>query len=160
MEFISIEADDATPVISIINDLIFTNDKKTQFLNFVGQSAVEHTLDRAEQEIAPDGTPWDKSIRASAQGGQTGRDTGRMLNSLTHLVSGDSVEWGTNVLYAPVFSEGATIKAKNAAFLHFKTSFGWVKVKEVTIPARPLLGFTDEDEASVMDMLNFLMTRP
>lgn len=43
----------------------------------------------------------------------------------------------TTAHYAPTHEFGATIRARNFAYLHFRLPNGaWVKVKEVTIPAR------------------------
>jgi len=47
---------------------------------------------------------------------------------------------GSNVKYAAIHEYGGVIKAKNAPYLHFKTSKGnWVRVKQVTIPKRPFI---------------------
>lgn len=46
----------------------------------------------------------------------------------------------TNMVYARIHELGGVIKAKNpTGYLHFKGSKGWVKVKQVKIPARPFL---------------------
>lgn len=47
---------------------------------------------------------------------------------------------GASVKYAAIHEFGGTIHAKNAEYLHFKTrDGGWVRTKQVTIPARPYL---------------------
>ena len=46
---------------------------------------------------------------------------------------------GTHVIYAAIHEFGGTITAKNKPFLVFKVDDQWVRVKSVTIPARPYL---------------------
>jgi len=47
---------------------------------------------------------------------------------------------GTTMIYAKVHEYGATIKAKNAPYLVFRTDDGaWHSVKEVRIPPRPYM---------------------
>lgn len=85
-------------------------------------------------------------------GGRPLRDTGRLMNSFSmHLTSGGFIV-GSNLIYASVHQYGAIIKAKNAPYLAFRIGGprggksqarggkgSWVKVKQVTIPARPFL---------------------
>ena len=48
-------------------------------------------------------------------------------------------ELSSNVIYARIHEEGGVIKAKNVPYLRFKVGGSWVRVKEVTMPARPFL---------------------
>ena len=60
---------------------------------------------------------------------------GTLRSSITFQVETDRATVGTDLVYAPVQEFGATIKAKNAKFLRFKTRDGkWHMVKQVTIP--------------------------
>jgi phage gpG-like protein len=55
---------------------------------------------------------------------------------------------GASAKYAGIHEFGGTIKARNAEYLTFKTrDGGWVRVKEVTMPARPYI------RPSIMDHL-------
>jgi hypothetical protein len=51
------------------------------------------------------------------QGGETLRDTGRLMNSYTHNVLSNGVEVGTDVAYAPHLHYGATILPKNGQYI-------------------------------------------
>ena len=53
--------------------------------------------------------PWEPSKRAIAQHGQTLRDTGRLMNSITMKVDSNYVRVGTNVIYAAIHHFGGTI---------------------------------------------------
>ena len=46
---------------------------------------------------------------------------------------------GRGVPYAAIHETGGKIRAKNARYLHFKGSLGWVRTEEVTMPPRPFL---------------------
>lgn len=121
----------------------------------IGEVLVSSTKKRFEDETAPDGTKWPKSYRASACGGQTLSDKGRLKNSISYQASANKVEVGTNVKYAHVHQNGMEIKAINAKFLRFRVGGGWAKKKKVTIPKRPFLGISDDDmeeiDATIMD---------
>ena len=119
----------------------------------IGEVLVSSTKKRFEDETAPDGTKWPKSYRASAKGGQTLSDKGRLKNSISYQASATKVEVGTNVKYAHVHQEGMEIKAKNAKFLRFRVGGGWAKKKKVTIPKRPFLGISDEDMEEIDDTI-------
>ena len=64
-------------------------------LDEIGSRLVASTLARFEREAAPDGTPWRKSLRAIATGGQTLQDFGTLKGSITHVVAGDGVDVGS-----------------------------------------------------------------
>jgi len=49
----------------------------------IGETLVASTKERFENEERPDGTKWDKSIRAQAEGGQTLTD--RVPSDMKHL---------------------------------------------------------------------------
>ncbi|MFI0477406.1 phage virion morphogenesis protein [Paracoccus jiaweipingae] len=102
----------------------------------------------AETNVSPDGVAWPKSFRVeTAQGGKTLFDTGRLRDSITHIAGPGEVEIGTNLIYAAVHQFGATITAKSAGGLFFRLADGTeVLVGSVTIPARPYLGISAQDE--------------
>lgn len=69
--------------------------------------------------------------------------SGRLRASIGHRVERRGREivgiLGAGVKYARIHELGGTIKPKTAPYLHFQVRGQWVKVKEVTIPARPYL---------------------
>ena len=120
----------------------------TPLMDIFGGVLESGVLERFDTETAPDGTPWAQSIRVREEGGKTLTDSGQLRDSRTYIASSDSVEVGTNKIYGGVHQFGATIRAKNASFLAFNLpgGLGLAVVKEVTIPARPFLGLSAEDE--------------
>jgi phage virion morphogenesis protein len=143
-------------VLEALGQLALAGGQKAELLDEIGISVAENTRLRFLDQEAPDGTPWVPSLRAKQQGGETMRDTGRLMNSISHAVAGDSVEVGTNVPYAYPLHFGAEIRAVNGPYLRFRAWPGgpWASKKTVTLPARPFLGITDEDATSIALVIN------
>lgn len=135
--------------------LMMTAENKSRLFDEIGVSLTESARLRFIDQAGPDGQPWVPSIRARVQGGETLRDKGILMNSITHNVLSDGVEVGTNVPYAIPLHFGAEIRAVNTPFLRFKIpGGGWVRVKSVTLPARPFLGINADDEQTISDIIN------
>lgn len=127
-------------------DLAALSDIDPEGLNKkIGEVLVSSTKQRFEDEKAPDGTDWPKSIRAASSGGQTLSDKGHLKNSFSYQASSENVEMGTNIKHAHVHQDGMEIKRKTAKYLRFQINGGWVKKKKVVIPKRPFLGISDDD---------------
>lgn len=118
-------------------------------LDEIGASLVTSTQMRFEREQAPDGQRWRPSIRAQTTGGKTLTDTRRLADSITHVVADGSVEVGTNVIYAGILHSGGTINAKGGGMLKFRVGGRFVQKRQVTIPARPIVGVGDDDRAEI-----------
>lgn len=153
-------ADDG-PVRAALARLALEPDDKSALMDDIGITLSENARLRFIDQVTPSGAPWVPSIRAQVQGGETLRDTGVLMNSITHaLIGADAVEYGTNVPYAMPLHYGATIRATNAPFLMFPLAGGgFARKKEVTLPSREFLGLSAEDEEAVIDVINnFLRT--
>jgi phage virion morphogenesis protein len=125
----------------------------TDLMDDIGRRLVSETDRRFETETAPDGTSWKPSRRAIETGGQTLTDKGRLRDSISHQVGPRSVAIGTNLIYAAVHQAGATIRPTSAKALKFRLPNGaFVTTKEVTIPARPFIGISDEGEAAIGEL--------
>ena len=111
---ITIKAD-SSPIEAILTRLNQFDADKSKLFDEIGAGLVSSVQDRFFTGRDVDGNPWQMSWRASMQGrkgmqgGQTLRDTGRLMNSYTHNVLSNGVEVGTNVEYAPYLHYGATI---------------------------------------------------
>lgn len=103
------------------------------------------TIERFDEERAPDGTKWLPSFRAKHEGGKTLTDTARLRLSIRPVASADQVEIGTNVIYARIHQEGGTIRAKGKALAFTLPGLGLRLATSVTIPARPFLGLSADD---------------
>ena len=129
--------------------LLAKGDDLGPLLDEIGAALVDSSIERFETSTDHDGDQWIVSGRAAREGGKTLVDQGHLRDSITHVVTGDSVTRGTNVVYAAIQHFGGTIKAKNAPYLKFATPKGFAQVKEVTLPARPFLGLSDDDETVI-----------
>ena len=105
-------------------------------LDRIGRHLVASTHRRFERERAPDGTPWLKSARAIAEGGQTLTDTGRLRSSIAHTLThgGRGVEVGTNVVYAAIHQFGGRAG----------------RGRRAKIPERPYLGVDEHDRDTIL----------
>lgn len=123
----------------------------TELYHKLGDILLESTRDRfTKTNIAPDGRPWQKSWRAKAQGTPTLLNTKKLRNSIYVRLHDKGASLSSNLKYAPMMQFGGVIRAKNGGYLTFKTPMGgWVKKKQVVIPARPFLGVS-EDDAQLM----------
>ncbi len=115
-------------------------------MNDLGDMLRNQVDRRFEAQISPSGKPWPKSWRVMMnQGGQTLSDSGKFRKSFTYEASNSQAQVGTNWPWAKTHHYGAKIKPKNKKYLRFPGAEGWVFAKEVNIPARPVLGFSEID---------------
>lgn len=124
-----------------------------ELLEAFGQTLVESAVHRlAVTNEGPDGEAWPVSRRARFGGGRTQYKTGQagLAGSLTYRALPDAVEMGSPLVYAAQRQFGGTIKAKPGKYLVFDSldeAGNPIKVfaKEITQPARPYLGISDDD---------------
>ena len=69
------------------------------------------------------------------------------------MVGIDDVTVETNLLYAAIHQYGGTIKPKNGKYLAFQLGSQTVFAKEVTIPARPFMGLSDDNQDEIEQTL-------
>lgn len=119
------------------------------------------TQQRFRDQRGPDGSPWRKVRR----GGQALRKSGRLRNSIKRAFDDRSAEVGTNLVYAKVHQFG--FNGDVAVSEHprrIKKAFGrrlrfavWQTVRahqrHMRVWGRPYLGFSDADEAGVLEAL-------
>lgn len=135
---------------AVLADLLDRTEDLSPLMAQIGAYGEESSVHRFEEQKGPDGQPWEKSLRAKATGGQTLVDSGRYRSSVTWNADRDSAEWGTNLIYASVHQEGATIRAKGGGRLgFFIPGIGFRSPVEVVIPARPVFGISAEDETEI-----------
>ncbi|MFN4366919.1 MAG: phage virion morphogenesis protein [Acinetobacter sp.] len=149
---ITIQAD-SSPIEAVLNQLGNFDSLKSQLFDEIGAGLVNSIQHRFLTGTGVDGNPWKISWRAKLQGGETLRDTGRLMNSYTHNVLSSGVEVGTDVAYAPHLHYGATILPKNGQYITFAVGGQYRKVKQSILPPRTQLGLNAEDEAMVLDIV-------
>jgi len=138
-----------------LNRLILTVERmsrpawRTGLARNVAEAALEQIATSFEQERDPYDRPWQKSLRADLEGGQTLSDTGRLRRSFTYQANDRGFVVGTNVRYAAIHQYGGTIRPKRAKYLRFRLAGGsskrksgrggWVQTKQVSLPPRPFV---------------------
>jgi phage virion morphogenesis protein len=126
----------------------------TPVMKSLGRVLLTGTQLRFRAGKAPDDQQWKASLRAALHGGQTLRDSGGLLGSITYEAGNGSVAVGTNKVYAAIHQFGGSIKAKGAKSLAFRLAGGgFAQVRSVTMPARPFLGASDTDQAELLRVL-------
>ena len=149
---ITIQAD-SSPIEAVLKQLGSFDSLKAQLFDEIGAGLVNSVQNRFLTGTDVDGNPWKISWRARMQGGETLRDTGRLMNSYTHNVLSSGVEVGTDVAYAPHLHYGATILPKNGQYITFAVGGQYRKVKQSILPPRTQLGLDAEDEVMVLDIV-------
>lgn len=144
-----VTVDDAA-VQAALTALLARADDATPAFAAIGESLVTSTQHRFETGTDPDGSAWPVSLRAALQNGQTLADSGRLKDSLTYRAAPQSVEVGTNVIYAAIHQFGGVIRAKSAKALAFTLANGaFVLARQVTMPRRAFLGLDSEDRQEI-----------
>ena len=119
-------------------------------IGFYGENS---TKLRFEDEKAPDGSQWQQSARAKAEGGKTLTQSAQLRESISSEAGRFSAVWGTNKIYAAIHQFGGTIRARPGGKLRFEIpGVGLMFANEVTMPARPYIGFNREDELEILDI--------
>ena len=149
---ITIQAN-SSPIEAVLKQLGSFDSLKAQLFDEIGAGLVNSIQHRFLTGTGVDGNPWKISWRARMQGGETLRDTGRLMNSYTHNVLSSGVDVGTDVAYAPHLHYGATILPKNGQYITFAVGGQYRKVKQSILPPRTQLGLDAEDEVMVLDIV-------
>lgn len=108
----------------------------------IGSMLLASTEQRFEDETGPDGKAWEPHSPATVlqrgAGAPILRDQGHLYQSLTYHASRLQAEVGTNRAYARIHQLGGEAG----------------RGRQVTIPARPYLGISDEDRTEIGAILN------
>lgn len=153
MAFAIIIQADSSPIEAVLKQLGSFDSLKAQLFDEIGAGLESSVHNRFLTGTGVDGNPWKISWRAKLQGGETLRDTGRLMNSYTHNVLSNGLEVGTDVAYAPHLHFGATILPKNGQYITFAVGGQYRKVKQSVLPPRTQLGINAEDEVMILDIV-------
>lgn len=138
----------------------------SEVMNEIGEEMLTTTERRFLEGIAPDGTPWapksPTTMKAYAKRGWTvdprplfGPNPSGvpMRQTIFHSYGPDHLELGTNAIQAAVMQFGAA----KGAFGSYEVNLGdrtvTASIPWGDIPARPFLGFSDEDEANILSLV-------
>jgi phage gpG-like protein len=122
-----------------------------ELMTNIGAALESSTRKRiSETKTSPDGAAWAPNRAGTSILLQSGR---HLLDSVAFIASAAEVEVGSSWEHAHVHQEGATITPKTAGALKFWVVSGgftqFVMAKKVTIPARPFVGVSGEDEREI-----------
>lgn len=150
----SIIVDDARIRAKLLNLIAFGKDQ-SEAMRDIATLGENSTVNRfTNTQIGPDGKPWKRSIRAQITGAKTLTVDAHLRDSISRSSGRDYAEWGANRIYAAIHQFGGTIKPKRASALRFRLANGaFVSTKSVTIPARPFLGISPDDESDILNIL-------
>lgn len=127
----------------------FTHFEPAELMTTLGALGESQTRRRiSEEKTAPDGTSWAPNLREGDILVETGQ---HLLASIGWTASAEQAEWGAAWEYAHVHQYGATIKPTDKARLVFSMGGATIFAKQVTIPARPFVGLSSENEQEIID---------
>jgi len=120
------------------------------FFKNVGEHLLNSVHDNFAAERAPDGTPWQPlspvTIAARQRHGDAPlsilRVTGGLVGSINYAADSDAVRVGTAKVYAAIH--------------HFGGQAG--RGGKVTIPARPYLGMSADDQEAILELAEGWLT--
>ncbi len=170
---IEVEFDDGA-VLEVLTRISESAREPGPLMRIIGQYGVESTRQRFFDEAGPDGQHWAELNPAYAELKGAGYNilfkSGALMNSLNYRAGAHEVSWGSPMIYAAIHQFGGKIVPKSAPALEFLLgNIGarglvpvfLVRVKSVTIPARPYLGLNTADrteiEALATDYLRTLL---
>lgn len=126
-------------------------------LNSIAEELRTSTVERFMEERSPEGETWKASIRAQEEGGKTLTKTTQLKNSIRSEVGEGGLAVGTNDIRAAThqFGDERTIRAKNKKYLTFRIGGQWKRAASVrvSIPPRPFLGVSEQDEQDIKETL-------
>jgi phage virion morphogenesis protein len=149
------------PVLDALDRLEAGMNDTTPLMRQIGGYGVRSTQERFMTETAPDGSRWKDLNPAYAEFKGAGPNIltgGGYLKDTMHFdASAREVSWGSPMIYSRVHQFGATITAKGKPLtflLGLSGSSGLtpvflVRVRSVTIPARPYLGINGENRQEI-----------
>lgn len=158
MAYVQVQID-SKELESVLNVAAKKISNHTALLKNIGEALLNVTLERMDREESPDGTRWQelnpgykKQKRSDKMLQEQGTASG-LKGSLSYQVSGDTLELGSNKIYAAIHQYGGTIEPVSAKKLYFKMGNRLVAANKVTIPARPYLGIGSHEERAINDVV-------
>lgn len=167
-----------------LQEILARMEDRKSFFESVGERILSSAKDRFREETAPDGTPWTPlaaaTIRARTRAGQVpitilrsnskGKAGSSLAGSLVYLASQDEVRVGSPKEHAAIHQLGGVIeKPAGTRWMagrrfarrteHSEGKEIAIKAHQITIPARPFLGLTRDDEVAVLEEAEDWLTR-
>ncbi|ANH04610.1 phage virion morphogenesis protein [Shinella sp. HZN7] len=131
-------------------------DNTTPVMAAIGTGLVGSTHMRFVTQTDPDGAAWralNTDYAATKRNTRILTESGRLRDSINSRAGATEVRVGTNVIYAAIHQFGGTIKPKSASHLRFFIGDTLVTVASVTLPPRPFLGISSDDETMIAETI-------
>ena len=122
---------------------------KSRLMAAIAQRLRSSTVERFSTKQGPSGAAW-KSARNNPN---TLIGAGILRSTIVGRSTQETASVGSNLIYAAIHQFGGVIKPKNASALRFQVGGRFVTTQSVTIPARPYLGVSDQDEAGIVGLV-------
>lgn len=129
-------------------------DNTTPVMAAIGAGLVGSTHMRFVSQTDPEGAAWrtlNTGYAADKRNARILTESGRLRDSINARATRDTVLVGTNVIYAAIHQFGGTIVAKGGGHLWFRIGGSLINKQSVTLPARPFLGISSQDEAMIAE---------
>ncbi|WP_275100140.1 phage virion morphogenesis protein [Sedimenticola hydrogenitrophicus] len=137
---------EAQPVLTALSRLLQAGADLKPAYQDIGEYLVRSTKQRGADGLAPDGTAWAPLSPVTIE--RKGHDTPlvgeskRLLSEIHYQITADGVEVGSALEYAGTMHFGAA-----------KHSFAGGQTPWGDIPAREIVGLSEDDGAAVLDIL-------
>ncbi|MDL2401260.1 phage virion morphogenesis protein [Rhizobium mayense] len=122
----------------------------------IGTELVASTVMRFVTQTDPTGGHWIALNPEYAAGKRNARiltERGRLRDSINSRPSNHEVRIGTNLVYAAIHQFGGVIRPVKAKHLFFRMGGNLVVANRVTLPARPYLGISKDDQTSIAEIV-------
>jgi phage virion morphogenesis protein len=127
---------------------------QSKVMQAIANKLEQSTRQRFISQTDPDGQRWKPSLRAKLTGKRTLIQDRHLLDSVAHDSGSDFAEVSVNRVYAAIHQFGGVIKAKNGKGLRFRLANSYFVIrKSVTIPARPYMGISAQDENWILERI-------
>lgn len=155
----TVEVDDLTAR-DRISALIDRMDNPVPFYKSVGEHLVNSAKANFDREAAPDGTAWtplmQSTIRRRMKNGQTPIQiltaTKRLKASIIYQLEADGLKVGSPVEYAAIHQLGGVINRPARTGKAFGRDAVALPAYTITMPARPYLGLSRDDEVEIIEL--------
>lgn len=157
---VDVQIDDRQ-VRSAFAQLLRIMEDTTPVMAAIGTAVVAGTHRRFVSQTSPEGAKWsplNPDYKRLKRNRRILTESGRLRDSINSRPGRDEVRVGTNVVYGAIHQFGGVIKPKGS-HLVFRLASGLVMAKSVTIPARPYLGISAEDEVEIAEVVYGFLDR-
>lgn len=119
-----------------------------ELMEGIGRLVQEQTRRRIrEEKTAPSGAAWQQN----RQGSSILYASGALSDSIDYAASEGSVVVGTGIIYGRIHQLGGKIVPKSAKALAFMAGNELIQVRSVTMPARPYVGLSGENQQDIVE---------